>query len=380
MRVLFSGIPAYGHLLPMLPTAQAAQRAGEQVALSTSASMAAVAGHLPFVPAGPELMWLAAESARRNNGASPADLADIGPAVELFGTVRIERGFEPVRAAFENFGPDLIVAENTDLVAPLAAAALGVPWVAHSTSIEMFPPLRRGYDLGVARQAARLGLRPTARVAVVEFWPEWLQAPYHVPAPDAVAVRPAPFARPGDGWSAPRFPGRDDRPLVLVTLGTVVDTRSRIGDVLRALSAVDANLLVTAGPVTPPESIAADPARVRVISFIPLAELLPAVDAVVTTGGAGTVLSALSCGLPMVVMPVLADQPLIGEQVEAAGAGMVVRDLRAGGSSEQLAEALGRILQDPGYRDAAQREAKRIAGLPAPDEAWAGLRRQLAAR
>lgn len=43
-----------------------------------------------------------------------------------------------------------------------------------------------------------------------------------------------------------------------------------------------------------------------------MAQLLGGVDAVVTHGGAGTVLAALSKGLPMVVAPVGADQPLQG--------------------------------------------------------------------
>jgi UDP:flavonoid glycosyltransferase YjiC (YdhE family) len=36
MRVLFTGIPVYGHLLPMLPLAVAARAAGDEVAVTTA--------------------------------------------------------------------------------------------------------------------------------------------------------------------------------------------------------------------------------------------------------------------------------------------------------------------------------------------------------
>ncbi|HVK45572.1 MAG TPA: hypothetical protein VM429_11785 [Micropruina sp.] len=42
MRILFSSWPAYGHLLPMLPLARAAVRAGHDVLISSGADISAL--------------------------------------------------------------------------------------------------------------------------------------------------------------------------------------------------------------------------------------------------------------------------------------------------------------------------------------------------
>ena len=39
LRVLFTGVPAYGHLLPMLPMMRAATRAGHDVRVATGRDM-----------------------------------------------------------------------------------------------------------------------------------------------------------------------------------------------------------------------------------------------------------------------------------------------------------------------------------------------------
>ena len=51
----FSGTPARGHLLPMLPRAVAARCAGHDVPLRTSGSMAGAVSPLRVLPAGPML-------------------------------------------------------------------------------------------------------------------------------------------------------------------------------------------------------------------------------------------------------------------------------------------------------------------------------------
>jgi len=42
MRILFSSTPAFGHVLPMLPLARAARRAGHETALLTHPPIASL--------------------------------------------------------------------------------------------------------------------------------------------------------------------------------------------------------------------------------------------------------------------------------------------------------------------------------------------------
>ena len=67
------------------------------------------------------------------------------------------------------------------------------------------------------------------------------------------------------------------------------------------------------------------PPGVTVHGFVPHHELFSRARAVVGHGGHGTTMLALAHDLPVLVLPMsrYADQPLVGEAVESAGAGLV---------------------------------------------------------
>ena len=87
--------------------------------------------------------------------------------------------------------------------------------------------------------------------------------------------------------------------------------------------------------------------------------VLPRLAAVLCHAGMGTVTEALAFGVPLVVAPIRHDQPAIAWQVLAAGAGRQVSFANA--SPAQLAEAVTAVLDQPGYRAAAERIAADFA-------------------
>jgi MGT family glycosyltransferase len=87
--------------------------------------------------------------------------------------------------------------------------------------------------------------------------------------------------------------------------------------------------------------------------FVPQLDLLPHLHAVVSHSGHNTVCEALAHGVPLVVAPIRDDQPVIAGQVVDAGAGIRVRFGRVGAT--ELRNAITTVLDDPSYRDAAQR-------------------------
>src|SRR6185436_6767034 len=93
------------------------------------------------------------------------------------------------------------------------------------------------------------------------------------------------------------------------------------------------------------------PAHVLVVPQVPMLELLPHLDAVVSHGGLNTVCEALAHGVPLVVAPIRGDQPINAHHVAAAGAGVRVRFDRD--PPERLRAAILSVLDDPGYREAA---------------------------
>ena len=99
----------------------------------------------------------------------------------------------------------------------------------------------------------------------------------------------------------------------------------------------------------------------------PQASLLPHCDLVVSHGGSGSVLGALSHGLPSVLIPMGADQPLNGERCARLGVARVLDAFDV--SPVEVREAATSVLEDPGYRSNAERLRAEIAALPDPAEA-----------
>jgi hypothetical protein len=76
--------------------------------------------------------------------------------------------------------------------------------------------------------------------------------------------------------------------LELLSFGTVFTEVSVLQPIVNALTGLDIDLVVTLGLTAKPEQFDVDPARVQFTPFMPLAQLLDGVSAVVSHGGAGT--------------------------------------------------------------------------------------------
>ena len=136
---------------------------------------------------------------------------------------------------------------------------------------------------------------------------------------------------------------------------------------IEALASLPLQLLVTVGRDRDPAELGPLPANVRVERWVPQAELMPHVAAMVCHGGSGTVTMGLAGGVPMAVVPLFADQPWNAERVDALGAGIALD-----GGPEAIAglrEAVVRLTGDPGYHATAGRIAAEMAGLPPVDAA-----------
>ncbi|MFC3453369.1 nucleotide disphospho-sugar-binding domain-containing protein [Amycolatopsis speibonae] len=75
---------------------------------------------------------------------------------------------------------------------------------------------------------------------------------------------------------------------------------------------------------TASETVRLVSANVRYVPFVPLAQLLERVDLVVGAGGVGTVVGTLAHGLPMVLWPQGADQPINAARAAASGTAITV--------------------------------------------------------
>jgi MGT family glycosyltransferase len=152
-------------------------------------------------------------------------------------------------------------------------------------------------------------------------------------------------------------PPKGDHPLVLVGMSSTYqqqgDTLQRVVD---ALSTLPVHGLLTTGPAIDPESLTpAD--NVEIVQQAPHNEVLRHAAAVVNHGGHGTVIKSIAAGVPMVVIPHGRDQKDNAVRAEAKGVAVTVR---RGASSQRVAQAVRRVLEDPTYGANAKRLAEEV--------------------
>lgn len=368
MRLLFAFAGGRGHAEPLVPIARAAESAGHEVAF---------AGRAAYVPEIEALGF-------RAFAAGPTAVPERRPLVEydMEHEERVLReGFAGWAARLHardvlelcgGYRPDAIVCDEADFGAMVAAERLGVPhasvlviaagsFVRRARVGEPLDALRREHGLPPDPELAML----SRHLVLVPFPPSLRDPAYPLPA-TAHCIRPAALeAAAAPDWLAQ--PG--GAPLVYFTLGTVFPLES--GDlfarVLSGLSVLPIEAVVTTGRWIDPGELGPLPANVRAERFVPQSAILPRCSAVVCHGGSGTVTGALAHGLPLVTIPMGADQPLNAARCEALGVGPALDALRA--TPAGVRDAVSAVLTDPAYRAAAERIRDEIAALPGPDHA-----------
>ena len=230
MRILISTWPAHGHLLPLLPIAHAAERAGHDVVVASGAEGAAEAARRGL------RTWEVGPSRAEANaafGAAIGDLSAVAPerrmatVVEgVFGAAAFPRA-EALVPLVEEWRPDLVVHPVTELAAAVAAERCGARHAVHGLG----PLPREAWDWFGARfrDLCTTWDVPALGTAILER-PYLDDCPPSL-QPDAVAAfgnRRRVRAMPGEAAPGEHFPWSDDdlaglpfEQTVHLTLGTM---------------------------------------------------------------------------------------------------------------------------------------------------------------
>jgi UDP:flavonoid glycosyltransferase YjiC (YdhE family) len=379
MRVLFASTFGHGHVFPLVPLALACQDAGHDVLWATNGpavSLVELAG-IRCVETGLSGDALASTVGRLHDRAG--QLAPPDRAAFMFPTMFGETLSPPMAADLlplaRSFQPDLLVHEQGELAAPLVAAVLDVPSLTHSFGGAVPAAF-------VADAGQRLAGLWHSHGLTQPHYAGCFQAPYLdicPPSVQTVSLSHIPTVQPlrPISWAGPSStsgsfePTDDARPLVYVTLGTVANNPGLLRDTLAGLACLDVQVLVTVGPTGDPDSLGPQPAHVRVERFVPQTQVLQHASVVVSHGGSGTFLGALSHGLPQVCLPQAADQFRNAAGLVLSGAGLALPPPDV--SSEAIADAVSRALANPDLRGAAASVAAEISAMPSPQEVVASL-------
>jgi UDP:flavonoid glycosyltransferase YjiC (YdhE family) len=174
-------------------------------------------------------------------------------------------------------------------------------------------------------------------------------------------MRPIPFAEPGT--TIPSWVAAKDRPLVYLTLGTVVATDEVLLPAIEGLATLDAEILLALGSAGG-SNLGSVPENVHVEKFVNQAALMPSLDLVVHHGGSGTMLAALAHGTPQVVLPKGADQFFNADRIASAGLATVLEPRHV--TADAVAALAGSALDE--HRSAVDDVRDEIAAMPHPTE------------
>jgi UDP:flavonoid glycosyltransferase YjiC (YdhE family) len=373
MRILFTTIPGTGHFNPVVPTAKALQARGHEVTFAASEAFTPSIETAGFknIPAGPS--WL-------ENMGDPV-MQEILRKEFFTELVRMGMVDGIVRAA-HSVRAELIIGEAAETGAPVAAAILDLPYARHApAAAKIWWPMMRD---GLARAAAEHGLDGQRLIADdypivdIDRTPPSMETPGHVPTAHTFNIRPELYDGAGEmpDWADELGKAR---PLVYVTLGTVFNGNLPLFQlVAESLGGEDVDVLMTLGRGIPRDALGELPDNIRVAGYVPQSELVRRASAMVCHGGYNSVISALTAGVPLYVIPMAADQPYNAERVLAAGAGLSARvpegpppgPPQAGPpaftppTGGQIRDSVRRLLTEPHFATGAQRVAAEIAAMP----------------
>jgi UDP:flavonoid glycosyltransferase YjiC (YdhE family) len=273
--------------------------------------------------------------------------------------------------------PDLIVREGMEYGGCLAAERLGNPHASvggngyaaiDSPEVHYFPGNRRLVAAPMARHREELGLPPDPdnlmpfrRLHMCFTPPTWDGEKAQRP-PNIQFLRHSNATVPGTALP-PWVDELPDRPTVLASLGTVFNnTPGVLEAIVEGLGSESVNLIVSIGPDRDPARFGPVPDNVRLEPFVPQAALLPRCAAFVTHCGFNSVKETLIAGVPVVVVPITADQPYCAERCAALGVGTVIRP--DGRSPDTVRSATREVLTNPAYRTNAMAFRQQMLALP----------------
>lgn len=375
MRVLVTTPAGLGHIHPMVPLTRALARRGHEVrwALPEQVAGAVAEQGIEVIPIAAREPITPQEVMRRF-----PELAELAPRErpdmmfgELFGamaTPPMLEGLEPVAL---DWRPHLVVADAAEFAGHIVAASLGIPSVTKGFGA-LLPEVRVA---SAAEEVAALwtsrGLEPRPYSGAydhlyIDIYPREMQVEAGGHVPHRQLMRPVTYdgaaygSTPADGSKLPLPQARRDAPLVCVTMGTVFNDPEPLRRAVEGVRALDVRVLATVGPAADPGVLGDQPAHVVVERYVPQTAVLPYCDIVVSHGGSGTILSALTLGLPQVCLPQGADQFLNAATVAASGAGLsITPDAASGDSIAAAVVTVCATSRTETQRDAWQRRSSR---------------------
>ncbi|MEV8455958.1 glycosyltransferase [Streptomyces sp. NPDC052095] len=374
MRVLFTSTRGAGHFYPLVPLIDACAARGDDVLVVAPSALE------PVLAARKQPYRIGGEPPREAMDAIRARAMSLAPddgvsvmVAEGFGRLCTAAMLPVVEEVCRDWRPDLVLHETFEFSSVVAAERHGIPHARVAVSAGGFTaladplvgPVLDAYGSGIA---GRLLASPYLTRLPVSMDP----SPYDVT--HRYHEEPRSAALP-DWWNGAK------EPLVHLTLGSEAGALPTAAGLYRglveAVGGLPVRVLLTTGRHLGPGDLGPQPPHVRVESWVPQEDVLRRASLVVCHGGSGTVYGALAAGVPLVCVPLFADQPANARLVTAAGAGEAVVPANAGGEEptvlgpddvRSIGTAVERVLAGPSFRERAGALAEEMRATPSAAE------------
>ncbi|MFF4573134.1 macrolide family glycosyltransferase [Streptomyces sp. NPDC001410] len=368
-HVAVFNVPMPGHVIPTLAVVRELVARGHRVSYAVTAQFAddvRAAGATPVLYEAPDA------------GEAPEDMV-----VGVTGAVVVNVAALPqLEAGFGADVPDVVLSDVYAWAGPLLAARWGVPTVQLAPThipydgvvqdfyglediaqIPGFPQLAQALEeFGVPGGVHALTLAPPKTIA---FFPRSFQRRAQtVRAGEAHWVGPAIGDRSFQGrWLRPE----GDKPVLYVSLGSQFNRRPDFyRSCIEAFRGLGWHVVMSVGAEVAATGLGPLEDGFEVHARVPQLDVLAAASVFVTHGGMGSLMEAFSLGVPVVVVPQMAEQRVNAGQVEELGVGRHLPREQA--TAETLRDAVRTVMDDPQITDAVARLRRDIStagGAPA---------------
>ena len=115
---------------------------------------------------------------------------------------------------------------------------------------------------------------------------------------------------------------KGENPVIYISLGTIVKGAKKFfQQCMEAFRDEQMDVIISVGKGFEAKTLKNIPSNVHIYSSVPQIEVLRMADVFITHGGMNSISEALVHGVPMIVIPFMADQPVNARQIENLGLG-----------------------------------------------------------
>ena len=372
-KIAFFCIPAHGHTNPMLPVAAELVRRGNTVRFysfnefkrkieATGAEFISCDSYLPELTE-------KEESGLKNVSTTEMTIQDIRITLSMNDFLDEE---------FKTFRPDVVYTDSVCFWGKLNARKHDVPMVV-STSTFAFNQMSSQYMKNSPKEIAGLlfGLprvsRELNKLKAYGFKVKGLFSLIQSDNDTDSVVYTSKHFQPysesfsshylfaGPSVHSEHQPKKTERPLVYVSMGTVINDRPDFySKCIDAMRGENVDLIISCGNAVDIASLEELPENVKVFPYVNQLEVLSKASVFITHCGMNSVSESLYMETPMVLYPQTNEQAAVARRVTEIGAGMTLKD----DSADDIRKAVHNLLQAEGYVKAARECAEDFRNCP----------------